>query len=129
MLYLDQYQNGLLEAEVLALREQAKIYAGALGESAVRETRADDPVLVPDLARPAETDLVLRASPVAPAAPGGFASGTDDRAQRMAMVAPYIASPTQGWRCAERWTRIWCMRPVSGRASTRAATSLDARTR
>ncbi len=52
LLYLDQYQNGLLEAEVLALREQARIYAGALGESAVRETRPDDPVLVPDLARP-----------------------------------------------------------------------------
>ena len=36
LLYLDQYQNGLLEAEVGALREQARIYAGALGESAVR---------------------------------------------------------------------------------------------
>ena len=33
LLYLDQYQNGLLEAEVSALREQARIYAGALGES------------------------------------------------------------------------------------------------
>jgi len=30
LLYLDQYQNGLLEAEVAALREQARIYAGAL---------------------------------------------------------------------------------------------------
>src|ERR1700684_1230199 len=38
LLYLDQYQNGLLEAEVLALREQARIYAGALGESAVSTT-------------------------------------------------------------------------------------------
>ena len=34
LLYLDQYQNGLLENEVTALREQALIYAGALGESA-----------------------------------------------------------------------------------------------
>ena len=40
LLYLDQYQNGLLEAEVAALREQARIYAGALGESAVRTDRA-----------------------------------------------------------------------------------------
>ncbi len=52
LLYLDQYQNGLLEAEVLALREQARIYAGALGESAVSTTDADDPKLVPDIARP-----------------------------------------------------------------------------
>ena len=40
LLYLDQYQNGLLEAEVAALREQARIYAGALGESAVQHDRA-----------------------------------------------------------------------------------------
>jgi two-component system sensor histidine kinase ChvG len=52
LLYLDQYQNGLLEAEVQALREQARIYAGALGESAVRELNPDEPVLQPDLARP-----------------------------------------------------------------------------
>ncbi len=52
LLYLDQYQNGLLEAEVQALREQARIYAGALGESAVREQDPDNPTLQPDLARP-----------------------------------------------------------------------------
>ncbi len=52
VLYLDQYQDGLLEAEVSALREQARIYAGALGESAVRVTDPNNPVLVPDLARP-----------------------------------------------------------------------------
>jgi two-component system sensor histidine kinase ChvG len=52
LLYLDQYQNGLLEAEVLALREQARIYAGALGESAVRTAEPDNPKLVPDIARP-----------------------------------------------------------------------------
>ncbi len=52
LLYLDQYQNGLLESEVTALREQARIYAGALGESAVRETDPDNPVLVPEIARP-----------------------------------------------------------------------------
>jgi two-component system sensor histidine kinase ChvG len=52
LLYLDQYQNGLLEAEVSALREQARIYAGALGESAARMTDPDNPKLVPDIARP-----------------------------------------------------------------------------
>lgn len=52
LLYLDQYQNGLLEAEVGALREQARIYAGALGESAAREVNAESPKLVPELARP-----------------------------------------------------------------------------
>ena len=52
LLYLDQYQNGLLQAEVTALREQASIYAGALGQSAVREDDAGKPHLVPDLARP-----------------------------------------------------------------------------
>jgi len=52
LLYVDQYQNGLLEAEVSSLREQARIYAGALGESAVRDEGADNPKLVPDLARP-----------------------------------------------------------------------------
>ena len=52
LLYLDQYQNGLLEAEVQALREQARIFAGALGESAVREQNPDDPILQPALARP-----------------------------------------------------------------------------
>ena len=52
LLYLDQYQNGLLEAEVSALREQARIYAGALGESAVRTTEPDNPKLAPEIARP-----------------------------------------------------------------------------
>ena len=52
LLYLDQYQNGLLEAEVAALREQARIFAGAVGESAVRDGEADNPKLVPELARP-----------------------------------------------------------------------------
>jgi two-component system sensor histidine kinase ChvG len=52
LLYLDQYQNGLLEAEVAALREQARIYAGALGESAVRTTDPDNPKLVAEIARP-----------------------------------------------------------------------------
>jgi two-component system sensor histidine kinase ChvG len=52
VLYLDQYQNGLLEAEVSSLREQARIYAGALGESAVRLAEPDNPKLAADIARP-----------------------------------------------------------------------------
>ncbi len=52
LLYLDQYQNGLMDADVSALREQARIYAGALGESAVQATSGDHAMLVPDLARP-----------------------------------------------------------------------------
>ena len=52
VLYLDQYQDGLLEAEVAALREQARIYAGALAETAVRVSDPNNPVLVADIARP-----------------------------------------------------------------------------
>lgn len=35
VLYLNQFHTGLLQGEVGALREQARIYAGALGQSAV----------------------------------------------------------------------------------------------
>ena len=53
LLYLDQYQNGLMDADIAALREQARIYAGALGESAVQQSASGDrAALVPDLARP-----------------------------------------------------------------------------
>src|ERR1700733_4909792 len=52
LLYLDQYQNGLLEAQVTALREQARVFAGALGESAVSVADPKDPKLIPDVARP-----------------------------------------------------------------------------
>jgi two-component system sensor histidine kinase ChvG len=52
LLYLDQYQNGLLGAEVVTLREQARIYAGALGQSAVTDQNPEDPRLVPALAQP-----------------------------------------------------------------------------
>ncbi len=52
LLYLDQYQNGLLEAEVSTLREQARIYAGALGQAAVHDDSAGKPILVPEIARP-----------------------------------------------------------------------------
>jgi two-component system sensor histidine kinase ChvG len=52
LLYLDQYQNGLLAAEVTTLREQARIFAGALAQAAVHVDDAGNPHLTPDLARP-----------------------------------------------------------------------------
>ena len=57
LLYLDQYQNGLLAAEVEALRTQARIYAGGIAEAAVR-IEGDRAVLVPELARPLLRRLV-----------------------------------------------------------------------
>lgn len=52
LFYLDQYQQGLLANEVAALREQARIYAGALAQSAVQNNPSNQPVLDPDLAQP-----------------------------------------------------------------------------
>lgn len=52
LLYLDQYQDGLIEAEISTLREQARIFANALGEAAVREDEPENPHLLPELARP-----------------------------------------------------------------------------
>ena len=57
LLYLDQYQNGLLAAEVEALRTQARIYAGAIAETATRP-RDDRIILVPEAARPLLRRLV-----------------------------------------------------------------------
>ncbi len=57
MLYLDQYQNGLLAAEVEALRTQARIYAGAIAEAATR-LQDERAVLVPEAARPLLRRLV-----------------------------------------------------------------------
>lgn len=52
LLYLDQYRNGLLEAQIGALREQARVFAGALAESAVRTSDPDNPRIVTEIARP-----------------------------------------------------------------------------
>lgn len=57
LLYLDQYQNGLIAAEVEALRTQARIYAGAIAEAAVR-IEGDRAILVPDQVRPLLRRLV-----------------------------------------------------------------------
>ncbi|WP_207538899.1 stimulus-sensing domain-containing protein [Sabulicella rubraurantiaca] len=57
LLYLDQYQDGLLAAEVEAMRTQARIYAGAIAEAAVR-VQDDRATLVPEQARPLLRRLV-----------------------------------------------------------------------
>ncbi|MCU0888404.1 MAG: sensor histidine kinase [Rubritepida sp.] len=57
LLYLDQYQDGLLAAEVEAMRNQARIYAGAIAEAAVR-VQDDRATLVPEQARPLLRRLV-----------------------------------------------------------------------
>jgi two-component system sensor histidine kinase ChvG len=57
LLYLDQYQTGLLAAEVESLRTQARIYAAGIAEAAVR-LQDDRAVLVPDTARPLLRRLV-----------------------------------------------------------------------
>nr|WP_294914898.1 stimulus-sensing domain-containing protein [uncultured Neokomagataea sp.] len=58
LLFLDQFQNSLLETDVNALREQAHIYAGAVGQFAakpaprgVRSLPGEDYVLDANLAR------------------------------------------------------------------------------
>jgi two-component system sensor histidine kinase ChvG len=57
LLYLDQYQNGLLAAEVESLRTQARIYAGGIAEAAVR-IDGERAFLVPEAARPLLRRLV-----------------------------------------------------------------------
>jgi two-component system, OmpR family, sensor histidine kinase ChvG len=52
ILYLDEYREGLIVAELAALETQAEIFAGALGEGAIG-TRPDGAQFVlPDVARP-----------------------------------------------------------------------------
>ena len=55
LLYLNQFQNSLLEAEVTALREQARIYAGALGQSAVQPAPPQPGPAQPGSPSPAKT--------------------------------------------------------------------------
>jgi len=53
LFYLNQYQTGLLTAEVENLREQARAYAGAIDDQpVVKEVTTDNPTIVPDLAQP-----------------------------------------------------------------------------
>ena len=38
---------------------------------------------------------------------------------RLSAKSPYLSSPTTGWPACARCTRIWCVRPVSSRTSSR----------
>jgi two-component system sensor histidine kinase ChvG len=58
LFYLDQYQQGLLAAEISSLREQARIYAGALAQSAVQNNQSNQPAINPDLAQPLLYQLI-----------------------------------------------------------------------
>jgi two-component system sensor histidine kinase ChvG len=58
LFYLDQYQQGLLAAEVSALREQARIYAGALAQSGVQVNESGQVSIDPDLAQPLLYQLI-----------------------------------------------------------------------
>lgn len=67
MLFLNQFRNSLLATEVTGLREQARIYAGALGQIAVRSSHVRDAgpdgfALEATLARP----LLLRLTEPSP---------------------------------------------------------------
>ena len=57
LLYLDQYQNGLLAAEIEGLRTQARIYAGGIAEAGVR-IQNDRATLSPEQTRPLLRRLV-----------------------------------------------------------------------
>lgn len=52
ILYIDRYQDGLLDAEAAALTTQAQVFAGAIAETALRADNPDQPTLVPEVARP-----------------------------------------------------------------------------
>jgi two-component system sensor histidine kinase ChvG len=52
ILYIDRYQDGLLDAEAAALTTQAQVFAGAIAETALRADNPEQPVLVPEVARP-----------------------------------------------------------------------------
>lgn len=58
LLYLDTYQDGLVDAEIASLRVQAQVFAGAIGESATSLDQPDRPEIVPELARPLLRRLV-----------------------------------------------------------------------
>lgn len=59
ILYLDDYREGLVEAELTGLEIQAEIFAGALGESAIGAGSDGAQFILPDVARPMLRRLVL----------------------------------------------------------------------
>ena len=58
LLYLGEYEDGLVEAELASLHTQAEIFAGALGESAAGEAAGPGQALLPAIARPMLRRLV-----------------------------------------------------------------------
>ncbi len=58
LLFLDQYEDGLVEAELASLHTQAEIFAGALGESAAGPVDGGGRALLPAIARPMLRRLV-----------------------------------------------------------------------
>ena len=58
LLYLGQYEDGLVEAELASLHTQAEIFAGALGESATGQADTGSQALLPPVARPMLRRLV-----------------------------------------------------------------------
>lgn len=51
LLYLGQYEDGLVEAELASLNTQAEIFAGALGESAAGPAAGAGQALLPAIAQ------------------------------------------------------------------------------
>ncbi|MBE7210265.1 MAG: sensor N-terminal transmembrane domain-containing protein [Gluconacetobacter diazotrophicus] len=90
LLYLNQFQNSLLEAEVSALREQARIYAGALGQAAVQGA----PPRAATGRAPAEHPPAGRTGPGGPpGSPSGSPSGTRPRTAPGFVLAGDLARP------------------------------------
>ena len=58
LLYLGQYEDGLVEAELASLHTQAEIFAGALGEGAAGDAAGGGQALLPVTARPMLRRLV-----------------------------------------------------------------------
>ena len=58
ILYLDDYREGLVEAELAGLEIQAEIFAGALGEGAIGTGVDDAQFILPGVARPMLRRLV-----------------------------------------------------------------------
>ncbi|NBP73500.1 MAG: HAMP domain-containing protein, partial [Alphaproteobacteria bacterium] len=52
VLYLDEYRDGLIEADLAALETQAEIFAGALGEGAIGTRLNGSQFILPGVARP-----------------------------------------------------------------------------
>ena len=73
VLYLDEYRDGLVEADLAALETQAEIFAGALGEGAIGTRLNGAQFILPGVARPMLRRLT------APTRTRAFLFGADGR--------------------------------------------------